>query len=415
MGHIEESQSFQKAELMARAARLRYWQGAPLKEIATRLGYRNSSSVSRLLDEAWKTGVVRVVIDAAAAISPPRDPGLEAGLLDAFGLNSAVVVHPADHTPEGDLAHDDHLHSAIANVSGESLRGRIQSHTHVGLGGGRSVYHTVRRIGLHPTRCRGVTITPLTGRLWAHAWDMRGRPLLRPMDADDAAFCLALHLQDQPDVRFSQIGLPAFSENAAAAAAATQRLCHFLPNGRWRQDHAPGLAILGVGSLDPHSGHRVADLLRDTPPETQAYLRTATKELREVLARISRLSWPFCPVGDVANRLFPILPMPAEVEALTRAHLQSYEFFLSKIAALNERVISVQWRHLRQIPHVVVVAGGPHKLHALWTLLVAPKPFVTEVCTDAESARRLLRAADGWTPFLDGHPWIHRLWSRLFS
>ena len=66
-------QQVDKIEMMAKAARLRFWEGHSLAEIADLLGYKNVSSASRLLDEAWKNGVVRVIIDTSSAISAERD------------------------------------------------------------------------------------------------------------------------------------------------------------------------------------------------------------------------------------------------------------------------------------------------------------------------------------------------------
>lgn len=410
-GHLQVD----KVEMMAKAARLRFWEGHSLAEIADLLGYKNVSSASRLLGEAWKNGVVRVVIDTSSAISAERDERLERSLMEAFGLDGAIVVHAPEPSSNSTLARDDELHLALANTAGDELRGRIRSNSHIGVGGGRAVYNAIKRIENRPPRRRGVTITPLTGHLWARDWAMDGRHLLRPMDSDDVAYCLALALEDQPETRFSQIRLPAFMQSQRTVFEASRQQCRFLPHGKWKSNEVPDSAVVGIGTLDPRSGHRVCDLVRDLPPDAENYLRLAARELRSILNQVQRQKWPYCPVGDLVNRLFLHLPLPHQLKSLSREHIRAYSRLREKINTLNQRCLSVEWSHLNQIRDVMLIGGGPHKINALWTVIAAPHSFVREICTDVTTARTLLKASVRWEDLIKEHRWLKSLSQRLFK
>lgn len=86
--------------LVLRAAHLYYTDGIPQPEIARRLGL-SQSGVSRLLQEAARTGVVRTVV-----VAPPGTHlALESEVRDALGLGTVVIA---------DVASDDEAAARIA-------------------------------------------------------------------------------------------------------------------------------------------------------------------------------------------------------------------------------------------------------------------------------------------------------------
>ncbi|SER99203.1 deoxyribonucleoside regulator [Propionibacterium cyclohexanicum] len=80
-------------EQMLRAAELYYYQASTQSEIADKLGVTRWT-VGRLLDEARKTGLVRIVIDHPRA----RRHELEVELRREFGLREVMVL-PSQHSP----------------------------------------------------------------------------------------------------------------------------------------------------------------------------------------------------------------------------------------------------------------------------------------------------------------------------
>ena len=98
-----------------------------------------------------------------------------------------------------------------------------------------------------------------------------------------------------------------------------------------------------------------------------------------------------CAVGDLCNRLFITLaarknlptPILAELDALVKA--------------INERLLSITFEQLYMVPKVVVVAGGATKIEAIqsvleWQAMGWKQPIVHDLCTDRETAVRLLEA-----------------------
>lgn len=385
----------QRIEEMADAARWYYKNGVSQATIAERLKRKDASSVTRLLKEARDRGVISFDVDPDFGHMGSVEHAKGRQLRDAFELDHALVVQ-VDRCDDDAKLHDDYLHKILANRTGQILRERIQPSDHVAVGGGRAAFQTVRSIKRDPPQRKGLRITPLSGRFWPHSWHFGGPTILRPVDADDAAFTLASAFSDEPTT-FSQVSLPLFAKSETDAQQTMDDYCPFLPHGRWRGS-APRLAIVGVGVVRPDSGHRLADLMRPGAPqlgEIEVYLKKAAKEIQEALT-LSRSELPF--FGDVANRLFPALPMP---QAVTSTVLERYdrrfEELARRLALLNRRSIVVDWLHLRSISTVCAIAGGEFKRDQLWTLLITlllnhSSRVITELTTDAETADVLTRA-----------------------
>jgi len=223
----------------------------------------------------------------------------------------------------------------------------------------------------------------------------------RPLDADDCAFVLAQAFEAAEGTGFTQIGMPLYSKDQKAARNTMAAYCAFLPDGRWNWElKVPDLAIVGCGVLDPEGGHRMAEVMKESPNIMKAapYLRTAVRDLEEIIEFVKKYELPF--PGDVANRLFAALPLPNEVnQDNLDGYTRLYEQLNSLIRNLNNRSVVMQWRHLLGIPNVWCVCGGRFKARALWTLLLAGlaenkknQGLITALATDFESAQTLLGA-----------------------
>src|SRR5260221_2244690 len=66
-----------------------------------------------------------------------------------------------------------------------------------------------------------------------------------------------------------------------------------------------------------------------------------------------------------------MLPMAHEVNLALSDYDGIYERLSKQLNRLNERMVVVEWAHIREIPSVTAIAGGSLKLRALWTILLA--------------------------------------------
>ncbi|HEX6184927.1 MAG TPA: hypothetical protein VFZ44_13665 [Pyrinomonadaceae bacterium] len=370
----------------------------------THLHLNNSSAVSLALKKAVELGVIFFDVDSSFAIVGDEENHLSRQIRDTFRLAYSTVVNVGVPRPAGDDTgddrvnpnEDDYLHTVLANHTGKYIGGHIESEDHIAVAGGRAVYQTVRviRRGRHP--CRDIEITPLSGRIWTHSWEVHGPYIERPIDADDAAFVLALAFEKEPGTKFSQVAHPLFAANSSEATAIIEEFCPFLANGAWRdKDQPPRRAIVGIGVIDPKSGHRCSDLFRN-PKKIDPYLHRAAGQLRKAVELVEKERLPY--FGDVANRFFPALYLPSELKPETlQVAAAAYAKLNKELAKLTDRMIVVDWGHLKGIPSVDAVAGGPLKLRALWTLLITgllepDKRIIDGLTTDTESAEGLIAA-----------------------
>jgi len=393
----------ERAKQLAHVARLFYVDQNSQTEIA-RIIKKHPSIVARLLKEAREQGVVAFDVDPAFGLTGRHDMTLSRRLRDSFALEEAIVVRVNIDGANVENAReiDDDLHLALANQTGQKMTDRITHADHVAVGSGRAVCQTVRVIRRRPPLRKDVLITPLCGRIWSHFWQAHGPTITRPLDADDAAFLLALAFENEPGTRFSQVAYPLFAANAEEATTIMKDHCPFLPNGSWRLEKPPRLALVGVGVINPKSGHRISDVYREDSQavEIAAYLNKAAGDLKEVIKYVEDNEIPY--FGDVTNRFFPSLHLPEgpHVETLDN-HTKHYKKLIKKLECLNDRMVVVNWDQLREISSVIVIGGGSFKLNALWTLLItkflnASKGFITGISTDSETARKLLDALEAY-------------------
>lgn len=410
-----------------------------LETIADDVG-RARPMIRRYLKLAQEMGVVEFNIDASYAIGDRSCPELENRMEVAFELEHAIVIEPHDephltdevddHVVTDDLlqedptdaadsekkeeahqtngaedhaAADDLLHVALANRAGGELisDGGVQEGDHIAVAGGRGVYRTVQRMKRRPPPRKNIRISPLCGRIWAHSWKLTGPDRIeRPLDADDCAFVLAQAFEKFEGTVCTQIGMPLYADDQAQAQSIAKEYCAFLPDGQWNWGlKAPRLVIVGCGVIDPAGGHRMAEVNAQRPVfrEAAPYLSRAADDLQRLISYADAENLPY--PGDVANRLFPALPLPQDLPANgLDSYNEHFEVLNGMIQALNDRSLVMSWGHLRSASFVWCVAGGPLKVSALWTLLLAGQysgrndQLITAISTDARTAETLLDA-----------------------
>jgi hypothetical protein len=175
--------------------------------------------------------------------------------------------------------------------------------------------------------------------------------------------------------------------------------CAFLPGGGWNWGlEAPNRAFVGVGVIAPGSGHRISAFLQthSRSGKDASYLSRANPELKEAMALVQKNKLPF--FGDVANRLFPALPLPDQLKSYRLGTLESgLRELTEKLKQLNKKSVTVSWKHLRGVQTVCAIAGGDLKVNVIWTLLLASKlnpmrRVLTELSTDNKTAKVLIQA-----------------------
>jgi transposase-like protein len=390
-------------EKLAQVARDYYINDLSQRDIAGAIGV-NQSTVAHWLQRARDRGVVAIDIDPDFALSGVEHRDRSRQLRDQFGLRECLVVDPGHAGLYGD-SRSDKLHTVIANTSGLRLREWIQSGDHVLVGGGRAPVRVARFIKRTPPTRREVRISPLSGRIWTGSWQEDGPDnLQRPLDADDVARLLGFAFEHEAGTRFSQIGHALYAENIGLARATIQNECVFRLGGGWNLGwgiQTPVRALVGVGVLHPRSGHRMNELLNtialNPQEEVAAHLRWAAARYREAMDFVESKSLPY--FGDVANRLFPVVPLPRD---LAKSGLPDPAVFVrlgAMLEELNSRAVVMGWNHLRGVPDVWAVAGGSLKVEALWTLLICRRfepstrtSVIKELSTDLKSAELLQQA-----------------------
>lgn len=394
------------AELARRYFNKRHARRVSQAEIAAEFNIKQST-VSVWLERARERGVVLIDIDPEFAVSGSEHREYSRQLRDDYGLKHCVVVDPELRSDASPDKKDDDLHTIIANTSGIQIREWIQPGDHVVVGGGRAPVKVARFIKRTPPSRREVRISPLSGRIWTGSWQQDGEDnLQRPLDADDAARLLAFAFEHEPGTRFSQIGHPLYEKEELVAQTITEE-CVFAPGGGWNTKwglQEPMRALVGVGVLHRDSGHRITELLakiKEDPTRAVAeHLRWAADRFEDAITFAEDARIPA--FGDVANRLFPALPLPSDLLA-QRSRLstlrKAYRELRGKLHEINKRAVVMEWRHLRGIPSVWAVAGGKFKREVLFTLLICrylekdkSKAVVKELSTDLSSAEALHKA-----------------------
>ena len=202
-------------------------------------------------------------IDPSFAISGLEEVPWSVMVRDTFDLRECTVV--AVDVPASDSGfRADLLHVGMANCTGTKIRESIASGDHIAVAGGRAVHRLAQFIKRNPPSKKDIRITPLSGRTWSGSWQLSGPDNLElPLDADDNALVLANAFDKEPGTRFSQISHPLYATTASLAHSIMREHCATLPNSGWNWGlKPPDRAFVGVGVIDPQSGHRISAFLR---------------------------------------------------------------------------------------------------------------------------------------------------------
>lgn len=374
------------------------------------LAHIDASTVSRLYRFALDTGIVRVHIDENAPFKPPRLEGLERELIAAYELQSAIVADTAGHeeTLESSLA-DDRLHQALGQLCADYLDTIVRQNEIVALSSGRAVFYACESLFnkhiFDKRNVRGVKVVSMNGNIAAEVWSMESPDARRAMDADISGAWLARAF---PDAELIRLSLP-------VAVKSPEMIHDWLAEGpgRWISPdvweeksrtgsmqtgnsdddvYVPTLALVGIGGVRAQSGHRFIVGLHEP------MLGNLQPELGKMIDLIEHISGDgngnrivSCAVGDLCNRLFITLAARKHLQAPKLLELETL------VKAINERLLSITFEQLYLVPKVVVVAGGATKVEAIqsvleWQAMGWKQPIVHDLCTDRETAVRLLEA-----------------------
>ncbi|HLK57356.1 MAG TPA: sugar-binding domain-containing protein [Chthonomonadaceae bacterium] len=373
------------------------------------LAHIDASTVSRLYRFALDTGIVRVHIDENAPFKPPRVDSLERELVAAYELQSAIVADATGHEEalESSLA-DDRLHQALGQLCADYLDTIVRQNEIVALSSGRAVFYACESLFnkhiFDKRNVRGVKVVSMNGNIAAEVWSMESPDARRAMDADISGAWLARAF---PDAELIRLSLP-------VAVKSHEMIHDWLAEGpgRWispqvweekaRTGNVPGilqaeddvlvptLALVGIGGVRAQSGHRfIVGLHEPMLGNLQPELGKMIELIEHISGNGNRLV-P-CAVGDLCNRLFITLSARKSLPAPMLAELEGY------VKAINERLLSITFEQLYLVPKVVVVAGGATKVDAIrsvleWQAMGWKQPIVHDICTDRETAVRLLEA-----------------------
>lgn len=373
------------------------------------LAHMDASTISRLYRFALDTGIVRVHIDENAPFKPPRVDHLERELIAAYELQSAIVADSPGHqeTLESSLA-DDRLHQALGQLCAEYLDTIVRQNEVVALSSGRAVFYACESLFnkhiFDKRNVRGVKVVSMNGNIAAEVWSMESPDARRAMDADISGAWLARAF---PDAQLVRLSLP--------VAVKSQEMIHDwlaegpgrwispqvweekarqgnTPTGQAEEDevYVPTLALVGIGGVRAKSGHRFIVGLHEP---MLGNLQPELSRMIDLIEHIdSNSDHPFsCAVGDLCNRLFVTLAARKHLAPATLKELDGY------VQTINERLLSIRFEQLYLVPKVVVVAGGATKIDAIrsvleWQAMGWKQPIVHDLCTDRETAVRLLEA-----------------------
>jgi len=318
--------------LLYRVAQAYYDEDLTQQQIARRFGL-SRPKVSRLLQRARASGVVKIVL-----VPPSSDmSSLERGLEARYGLDEAVVVAVTDPRDAAGVARE--LGPAAAECLARSIRGNEV----VGITWGSTLLAMVDAL---PARSwPDVTIVQIMGGLG-------------PVDAREHSADLTRRVARRFGARLELLPAPGLVSSVAAAEAlradpqiaATLRLAA-------RAD----IAIVGLGVPSPDSVvMRYGTII--SPAEAEAARRAGA-------------------VGDIALRFIDADGRPVRLP-LNEPFAEPF----------GERIIGLTLDEIRAIPRTIGVAGGEAKYAVVRAALRAH--LIDVLVTDHVTAQRLLDATE---------------------
>ena len=310
--------------LLTKIARSYYQEELTQAQIAERLRL-SRQKVQRLLHEAREAGIVRIAISPIMGIFADLENALE----QRFGLREAVIVETTDHDNQSTVAQE------VGAGAADYLLRVVQPHDRVVISWGGTLLGMVNALSAKPQRqdLEDITIIQGLGGLMdpnheAHASDLTRR-LARFLGA-------SAQLMPAPGV--------AGTRSARNALYNDPHVAQVLQKGR-----AATLAFMGIGAPRPDS----------------ILLRQGTiVSLGEVTELMKGGA-----VGDINLRFFDERGQKVPSD-------------------LDDRVIGLSLDEIKQIGHVVGVAGGSSKLAAIRGALEGK--LIQTLITDHVTAQHLL-------------------------
>lgn len=255
----------------------------------------------------------------------------------------------------------DGLHKALGEVAADCLLNSLRRNFTVGLASGRGVGFTILKLAElaqeKPSWVSGyesVHIVSLCGGGHVGTWAI---PTILPLDADQNAFALASILQVPKDYVTYMGGWISADRNR--------------PRQNVDLPYSLDLALVGLGQLNTrhHFFHHYGEVQMGAMVEPLQRIRDWQSKSPELLYR----------VADIGHRLFPVgeKELPPD--------------FVKAINEINESILAIPPRQMRQAGEVILVSGGAQKAAALCEL-------VTGGCPEAPiDLRNLTLITDAWT------------------
>jgi DNA-binding transcriptional regulator LsrR (DeoR family) len=280
--------------------------------------------VQRLIVRAREEGVVHIVIHPIIG----GHDDLEAGLERAYGLREAVVVETTGYEDEATVAKE------IGVGAADYFLRVVQPKDRIVVSWGGSLFGMVSALARYPRKtCPEIRIIQGLGTVVDPNLDAHSAELVRRMAR---AFDGQAVLLPAPGVASSQAARGAFYSDANVAAAL-------------QEARRATLCLMGIGAPRPDSL-----LVREGSI-------VAWPELAELISQGA--------VGDINLRYF---------DARGQAVLSD----------IDARVVGLTLQEIRQIGHVVGIAGGAAKLQAIRGALIGK--LIDVLVTDHITAGKLL-------------------------
>ena len=339
---------------------------------------RSEAVISRGIRQAFSRGLVKVIVEKSFAEIPQRNNRLEELLLEMYpGLKTAIVID-VDAPPsssENLSDYDDNVHkklgtalAAVITTSLIDLDGKA-----VALSSGRGVHYVVQGLKKHKLRANNVSLLSLTGDVFFPTSLTPFAPMDANRNVQDMYECL-------PNDTF-------INTIKAPLAPPRKDLYRYLKNtwlGRWKENR-PDYAIIGVGVL--YKGHRFWDYALTPPQELKSFLNPIAETLKLLVAscnEIIKKNQHYYPVADIANHFFFVEPPNGAI--ITSSQKSTIQKLIKKI---NEQLINVRADQLKEIPHLILVAGSSKKTFAIRKMLERNNNL-TCLTVDSEVATKIM-------------------------
>lgn len=206
---------------MTSVARMYYLDGLGQHEIAGIFGV-SRSTVSRLLTAARDQRIVRIAVDDY----DPRIAGLEARLIERFGLTRAVVIHGID-------AQAASARRAVGYFAAPIVAGWLDDRARVGVAGGRTIAQLVHFMDPQIRR-RPFDVVQLMGTIGSAP---------SSVDASELSRALARRFNGA----FHAINAPVFMDDSRSRGLL---LSHAQIQSVWTMFPTLDMTFVGVGTLE---------------------------------------------------------------------------------------------------------------------------------------------------------------------